>query len=56
MEPITLIATALAAGATAALKATVPTVIKDAYEGLKHVIRDRYTVAQDSVERIEQIP
>jgi hypothetical protein len=56
MDPTSLIATALAAGAVAALKATAPTVIKDAYAGLKRILRDRYAAAQDSVEQLEDSP
>jgi hypothetical protein len=43
MDPVTLIVTALAAGASAALKSTAESGIKDAYEGLKRLIFGRYT-------------
>ena len=56
MEPISLISAALAAGAVAALKAAAPTVIKDAYAGLKRAIQDRYEAVQDSVEQLERSP
>ncbi|MBD2494502.1 hypothetical protein [Nostoc sp. FACHB-280] len=42
MEPITLILTALAAGATAAAKDTAGTAVKDAYEGLKTLIKNQF--------------
>ena len=42
MEPITLIVTALVAGATAAAKETAGDVIKDAYKGLKALIQKRF--------------
>ncbi|MBG1244728.1 hypothetical protein [Nostoc sp. NZL] len=43
MDPITLILTALAAGATAAAKDTAGTAVKDAYEGLKALIKKKFT-------------
>lgn len=43
MEPITLIVTALVAGATAAAKETAGDVIKDAYKGLKALIQKRFS-------------
>ncbi|HEX9945436.1 MAG TPA: hypothetical protein VGG03_25775 [Thermoanaerobaculia bacterium] len=42
MDPLTLIVTALAAGATAAAKETAGQVIKDAYNGLKGLIQKRF--------------
>jgi hypothetical protein len=42
MDPITLIVAALAAGAAAGLKDTASTAIKDAYSGLKSLIRSRF--------------
>ena len=42
MDPVTLIVTALAAGASAALKSTAESAVKDAYEGLKRLIFKRY--------------
>jgi hypothetical protein len=41
MDPITLIVTALAAGATAAVKDVSGEAIKDAYQGLKRLVRRR---------------
>ena len=43
MDPITLIVTALALGAAAGLKATTEQVVKDAYAGLKELIRRKYS-------------
>ena len=42
MEPITLILSALAAGATAALQETASQAVKDAYVGLKALIQKRF--------------
>jgi hypothetical protein len=42
MEPIALILTALAAGATAAAKDTAGTAVKDAYNGLKHLLKKKF--------------
>ncbi len=42
MEPISLILAALAAGAVAAAKDTAGTAVKDAYEGLKGLIKKRF--------------
>lgn len=56
MDPISLIVTALSAGAAAALKPTSEKVVKDAYEGLRTIIRDRYSKASSSVESLESKP
>lgn len=42
MDPIALILTALTAGATDSIKATANEAIKDAYSGLKTLIKDRF--------------
>jgi hypothetical protein len=42
MDPITVVVGALAAGALAGLKPTAEAAVKDAYEGLKALIRQRY--------------
>ena len=42
MEPTTLILSALAAGATAALQETASQAVKDAYAGLKALIQKRF--------------
>lgn len=42
MDPVTLIIAALAAGAAAGLQDTASTAIKDAYSGLKSLIRSRF--------------
>src|SRR5689334_6395674 len=43
MDPVTLILTALAAGAAAAAKDTASQAIKDAYSGLKAIVQRRFT-------------
>lgn len=53
MEPISLILTALIAGATAATKDTASVAVKDAYEGLKALIKKKFkqdALAQAMVE------
>jgi hypothetical protein len=42
MDPVTLIVTALGAGAGAGLKDTASSAIKDAYQGLKTLVRKRF--------------
>jgi hypothetical protein len=42
MEPIAIILTALVAGATAAAKDTAGTAVKDAYNGLKHLLKKKF--------------
>ena len=54
MDPITIILTALVAGAAAGLKPTVEQVVKDAYEGIKVLIKRKY--AQVSVDTLEGDP
>ena len=55
MEPITTsIVTALVAGAVAGLKPTVSQVIKDGYEGLKALIKRKYS--QVSIDQLEAEP
>ena len=54
MEPVSIIVSAVVAGASAALKDTTGQVVKDAYAGLKRFILDRY--GGGSVELVEQDP
>jgi hypothetical protein len=54
MEAITLIVTSLALGAAAGLKPTAEQAIKDAYAGLKSLIKPKYSKA--SVEQLEEAP
>jgi hypothetical protein len=55
MEPITTsIVTALVAGAIAGLKPTVSQVIKDGYEGLKALIKRKYS--QVSIDQLDAEP
>lgn len=42
MDPISMIVAALVAGAAAALKPTAEAAIKDAYAGIKTLIKDKY--------------
>lgn len=55
MEPVSAtIATALALGASAALKSTAESAVKDAYEALKKLVKDRYAAA--TVDTLEKMP
>lgn len=42
MDPVTLILTALTAGATASMKDTASLVVKDSYNGLKALIQSKF--------------
>ena len=56
MEPITtMIASAIALGAAAGLKPMVAQAVKDAYEGLKRVIVDRYQHRVEVVDAVEYV-
>lgn len=48
MDPITLILSALMAGATAAAKATATEAVKDAYHGLKALIQSKFSGKPDA--------
>ena len=54
MDPITIIVTALAAGAAEGLKPTAEQVIKDAYACVKALIQGKYAIS--SMESLEQKP
>jgi hypothetical protein len=59
MDPISLIVAALTAGATAAVQETAGTAVKDAYEGLKALIRRRFGGDRDAeaeLDNAEQDP
>jgi hypothetical protein len=57
VEPVSItIVTALAAGATTVVKAVANAEIKNAYDGLKRLIIDRYQKAQPFVEAVEADP
>lgn len=56
MDPITLIVTALATGAVAGLKPTAEKVVKDAYDGLKAIIKDKYERSREAVPVLENDP
>ncbi|MGZ4971318.1 MAG: hypothetical protein ACXWDN_01050 [Limisphaerales bacterium] len=55
MDPITVIVTALIAGATAALKPTAEQAVKDAYAGFKRLIIDRYGHKGDVNQAVAQL-
>ncbi len=55
MDPVTLLVSTLALGATAALKDTAGTAIKDAYAGLKSLIEKKFG-PQPAVDALEQKP
>jgi hypothetical protein len=48
MDPITLIVTALAAGAALGLKDTASAAVKDAYNGLKALVKKRFAGRPDA--------
>ena len=54
MDPITIILTALVTGAAAGLKPTVEQVVKDAYAGIKGLIKQKYP--RVSVDTLEDDP
>ena len=59
MDPVTLIVTALAAGASAALKDTTSDAIREAYNGLKSLLRRKLAdrpAAQSALEQHEEAP
>ncbi len=47
MDPVTLTVTALAAGAALGVKDTASAAVKDAYEGLKSLVKKRLTGRRD---------
>ena len=56
MEVISAIVTALALGAAAGLKETVPQAVKDGYAALKALLKRKAPAAVPSVEQLEQAP
>jgi len=59
MDPITLILTALAAGAALGVKDTASAAVKDAYKGLKALVKKRFAGRQDGelvLARYEEAP
>ncbi|MGF1508392.1 MAG: hypothetical protein ACFB9M_02695 [Myxococcota bacterium] len=54
MDPVSVIVSAVVAGAAAALESTADNVIKDAYEGLKGLIKKKFSKVD--VEQIETAP
>jgi hypothetical protein len=59
MDPVTLILTALAAGAAAGAKDTASAAVKDAYEGLKALVKNRFAGRRDgelALARYEESP
>ena len=55
MEPISLILAALGAGAIAATKDVAGTAIKDAYEGLKTLIKKKFGETSDLVDAVDKL-
>ena len=55
MDPVTIIASAIALGAASGLKPTVEQAIKDAYEGLKRLIIDRYSNKGDVIDTMDYL-
>jgi hypothetical protein len=56
MDPLSLLISALVAGATSAAKDTAGAVIKDAYSGLKGLIVRKFGAAKPSLDGLEQKP
>lgn len=59
MEPVTLILTALGAGAALGVKETASAAVKDAYDGLKALVRGRLATRRDGelvLARFEEAP
>jgi hypothetical protein len=59
MDPVSLIVAALAAGASAALKDTAAQAVKDAYGGLKSLLKRKVAdkpLAQEVIEKHEEAP
>jgi hypothetical protein len=56
MEPVTLLLNALVAGAAAALKPTAEKAVKDAYEGLKSIIKRKSSGLGEGVDYLEKNP
>ena len=54
MDPVTLILTALGAGAALGVKDTASTAVKDAYTGLKSLVKKRFTGRDDGQVVLEQ--
>jgi hypothetical protein len=53
MDPINLIVSALTAGATAALQETAGTVIKDAYQGLTTLLKQKFKKDPKAIATLE---
>ena len=56
MDPLTLIVTALVAGASAGLQGTATDFIKDTYAGLKQLVVSRFPHAKAAVEDMDNNP
>ncbi|MFN8443769.1 MAG: hypothetical protein U0175_23525 [Caldilineaceae bacterium] len=56
MDPITLLTTAIVAGAVAATQETTAQAVKDAYAGLKTLIASRFQNAKTAIDVIEAKP
>ena len=56
MDPITMIVSSLVAGAATALKPAAEQAIKDAYEGVKTLIQDKYQKVNPTLTALEGKP
>jgi len=54
MDPLTLITTALIVGATAALQETAGQAVKDAYNGFKTFLIDRFQNTKTAIDSLEE--
>lgn len=54
MDPLTLITTALIVGATAALQETAGQAVKDAYNGFKTFLVDRFQSTKTAIDSLEE--
>ncbi len=55
MDPVSMIAIALATGAAAALKPTAEQAVKDAYAGLKELITRKFGVSSEVAKAVEGV-
>lgn len=56
MDPISIVVSALVLGVAAGLKPTAEQAVKDAYQGLKTLIQDRYQIALNALEKRPDSP
>lgn len=51
MDPVSIVVSALVVGMAAGLKPTAEQAVKDAYQGLKTIIQDKYKIHLESLEK-----